>query len=140
MLSMKMESTVDGNNYISSLSRGGLWSPHSWVTSIAEVSELVFRKHTNTDRVTRLPVDIIVNEVLTSSFVKSLWCNILNNCDTEISKECQSLCLENIVKLFVTVRCFSFSRDIVNKYKLSERTERKKSLRRELKAASEKTI
>ena len=81
-----------------------------------------------------------MNEVLTSSFVKSLWCNILNNCDTEISKECQSLCLENIVKLFVTIRCFSFSRDIVNKYKLSERTERKKSLRKELKAASEKTI
>lgn len=134
MLSMK---TDNGNEYVSSLSRGGLWSPHPWVTSIAEASELVFRKHTNKDRVTRLPVDKIVNEVLTSSLVKSLWCNILNNCEVEISKECQSLCLENVVKLFVTVRCFSFSKDIVNKYKLSQRTQRKKALRKELKKASE---
>ena len=69
--------------------------------------------------------------------MKSLWCNILNNCDTEISKECQSLCLENIVKLFVTVRCFSFSNDVVNKYKLSQRTQGMKALWKELKKASE---
>ena len=94
MLSMRTDD--DGDKYISSLSRGGLWSPHPWVISIAEASELVFRKHTNKDRVTRLPVDKIVIEVLTSSLVKSLWCNILNNCDTEISKEYQSLCLKNI--------------------------------------------
>jgi hypothetical protein len=55
-----------------------------------------------------------------SSLVKSLWCNIIANCDVEITKECQSLCLENIVKLYVAVRCFSFAKDIVNKYKLSE--------------------
>ena len=89
----------------------GLCAPHSWVTSIGEVSELVFRKHTNKDK--------IVYEVLTSSLVKSLWCNIIENCDVEISKECQSLCLENIVKLYITVRPFSFAKDIVNMYKLS---------------------
>ena len=102
--------------FIALKSRGGLWSPHSWLVSLLEVSELLFRKHTNKDRVTRLPVDKIVIEALSSSLVKSLWCNIVANCDVEISKECQSLCLENIVKLYVTVRCFSFAKDIVNKY------------------------
>ena len=136
-LMSSMRTATEDNEYISSLSRGGLWSPHSWLVSVIEVSELVFRKHTNKDKVTRLPVDKIVIEVLSSSLVKSLWCNIVANCDVEISKECQSLCLENIVKLYVTVRCFSFAKDIVNKYKLIEGVQRKKALRKNLKKASE---
>ena len=134
MYSMRVE--TEGNDYISSLSRGGLWSPHSWMVSIAEVSEMLFRKHTNKDKVTRLPVDTIVNKVISSPLVKNLWCNIIQNCDVKISKECQSLCLENVVKLYVTVRCFSFAKDIVNKYKLGQGVQMK-SLRKDLKIASE---
>ena len=44
------------------------------------------------------------------------------------------LCFENIVKLYSTVRAFSFARDIVNKYKLLEKTQQKKALRKQLKA------
>ncbi len=33
-----------------------------------------------------------------------------------------SVCLENVVKLYVTVRCFSFTKDIVNKYELRDRS------------------
>ncbi len=65
---------------------------------------------------------------------KSLWNNIVEQCDIEVSKECQSLCFENIVKLYSTVRAFSFARDIVNKYKLLEKTQQKKALRKQLKA------
>ena len=78
-----------------------------------------------------------MNEVLSSALVKSLWNNILENCDTEISKECQSLCLENIIKLYIQVRCFSYAKDIVNKYKISEKLSRKKALRKELKKSEE---
>ena len=135
MYSMRTE--VDENEYIASLSRGGLWSPHTWLIRIIEVSEIVFRKFTDKERLTQLPVDKIVSEVLTSSVVKSLWCNIVSNCDVEISKECQSLCLENMIKLYVTVRCFSFAKDIVNKYKLKEGAQKKKGLRKDLKKSSE---
>ena len=101
------------------------------------MAELLFRKHTDKDNVTRLPVDTIVNKVITSSLVKNLWCNITENCDVETSKKCQSLCPENVVKLYITVRCFLFAKDIVNKYKLSQGTPKKKALRKELKIASE---
>ena len=47
------------------------------------------------------------------------------------------MCFENIVKLYATVRGFSFARDIVNKYKLSEKTHKKKALRKQLKVDSE---
>ena len=112
-------------------------APHEWIVRIAEVSELVFRKNTNKDNVFCLPVDTIANEVLVSPLVESLWSNIIPNCYLQISKECQSLCLENFVKLYVTVRSFSFAKDIVNKYKLSQHTQKNKALRKELKKASE---
>ena len=70
MSSMRQE--TEGNEYISSLSRGGLWTPHEWIVSIAEVSELVFRMNTNKGNVSYLPVDTMVNEVLASPHVKSL--------------------------------------------------------------------
>jgi DNA-directed RNA polymerase subunit N (RpoN/RPB10) len=38
--------------------------------------------------------------------------------------------------LYVAVRCFSFAKDIVNKYKLSEGVKWKKALRKDLKKAS----
>ena len=60
---------------------------------------------------------------------------MIQNCDVETSKECQSLCLENVVKVYVTVRCFSFAIDIVNKYKLSQGVQKK--LRKDLKIAGE---
>ena len=84
-----------------------------------------------------LPVDKVVEEVQTSSFAKSLWSNIVDQCALEISKECQSLCFENIVKLYSTVRGFSFARDIVNKYNLKEKTQKKKALQKQLKVDSD---
>ena len=129
-----MRQETEGNQYISSLSRGGLWAPHEW---ILEVSELVFRKNTNKEKVSCLPVDTVVNEVLASPHVQSLWCNIIQNCDVQISKECRSSCLENVIKLYITVRSFSFAKDIVNKCKLSRGTKKTKALRKELKKASE---
>ena len=68
---------------------------------------------------THHPVETMVNEVLSLATVNGLWDNIVDNCDSEISKECKSLCLENFMKLYIKVRCFSFAKDIVNKYKLS---------------------
>ena len=47
--------------------------------------------------------------------------------------------LRNIVKLYLTVRSFSFAKDIVNKYKLVEGAQHKIALRKELKKASEVT-
>ena len=96
-----------------------------------------FLGSTSKDRTIRLPVNKMDDEVLASSHVKSLWCNIVTNCDIKFSKECQSLCLENVVKLYLTVRGFSFANDIVNKYKLIESAQRKKALRKELKKAGE---
>ena len=134
LLSMKVP--TEENQYIFSLSRGALWTPNSWLIEIARSAKLCFRKHTKTSKSSMLPVDKIVEEVQTSSFAKSLWSNIVDQCELEISKECQSLCFENIVKLYSTVWGFSFARDIENEYKLKEKTQKKKALRMQLKVDS----
>lgn len=103
---------------------------------MAEITELCFRRQTKLSKPTSLPVDKVVEDVLTSPLAKSLWSNIVYQCDVEVSKECQSLCFENIVKLYATVRAFSFARDIVNKYKLLEKAHRSKALRKQLKVDS----
>ena len=84
-----------------------------------------------------LPVDKVVEEVQTSSFAKRLWSNIVDQWELELSKEWRSLCFENIAKLHSTVRGFSFARDIVNKYRLKEKTQKKKALRKQLKVYSD---
>ena len=135
MLSMRVDTEL--NPYIASISRGGLWSPHPWIVSIAEACELTFINNTDKEMMTHLPVETMVNEVLSLASVNGLWDNIVNNCDNEISKECKSLCLENFIKLYIKVRCFSFAKDIVNKYKLSLNASQKKALRKELKKNNE---
>lgn len=134
LLSIKVP--TEENQYISSLSRGGLWAPNSWLVQIVEITELCFRRQTKLSKPTSLPVDKVVEDVLTSPLAKSLWSNIVYQCDVKVSKECQSLCFENIVKLYATVRAFSFARDIVNKYKLLEKAHKRKALRTQLKVDS----
>ena len=81
---------------------------------------LFFKKHTKAGKLSSLPVDKVVDDQ-TSPRAKSLWSYIVEQSDVQVTKECQLPCYENIIKLYATVRCFSFARDIVNKYKLSEK-------------------
>ena len=132
-----MKVPTEENQYMFSSSRGALWAPNSWLLEIARTAELSFRKHTKTSKSLMLPVDKVAENVQTSSFAKSLWSNIVDQSELEVSKECQSLCFENIIKLYSTVRGFSYARDIENKYKLKEKTQNTKALRKQLKVDSD---
>ena len=134
--SLKLAETRD-DEYIQSLSRGGLWAPIEAIKSIAKMTELMFRKHLKSQKAVHLsvPTDEIVDQVLTTPDVKSLWESIIADLDSQVSNECSKLALENFVKLYVQVRSFSHARDIVNKYKLKEKALKKKALRKELKKA-----
>jgi hypothetical protein len=122
LLSMKVP--TEENQYISSISKGALWAPNSWLIDIARIAESCFRKHTRIGKPTSLPFDKVVEDVQASPSAKRLWNNIIEQSDIAVSKECQSLYFENIVKLYATVRSISFARDIVNKYKLQEKNKR----------------
>ncbi len=47
------------------------------------------------------------------------------------------LCLENVVKLYLKVRSFSYAKDYVEKYKIKGKEGRKRALRKNMKQSSE---
>ena len=133
LLSLKLAETEE-DDYIDSLSRGGLWAPNETIKTIAENVEITFRTHLKSQKSAQsIPTDKVVDHVLTMPVVQSLWESIIADLDSMISSECSKLALENFVKLYVRVRSFSHARDIVNKYKLKEKSSKKKALRKELK-------
>ncbi len=132
--SLKLEELKE-DQYIQSLSRGGLWAPNETIKNIAKRTEIIFRQHLKSNKSASVPTDKVTDQVLTTPEVKSLWENIIADLDSQISSECNKLALENFIKLYIQVRSFSYARDIVSKYKLKEKALRSKALRKELKSA-----
>ena len=131
LVSLKDEKSED--EFVASISRGGLWAPNSTLVSIFKIAELVFRKHCVCESEKSLPADKMLADVLSSPEVKSLWESATTNCLHPVSEECLNLCLENILTLYICIRCFSHAKDIINKYKLKAKQQKGKGLRTELK-------
>jgi uncharacterized C2H2 Zn-finger protein len=122
------------NTYIDTRSRGGLVTPCSDLVQILEVVEIVFRQFIaqQTSVVSTIPCDTLCNEALESPLLKSLWGNILLGCK-DLPKQTTKLCLENIIKLYIKVRSFSYARDYISKFKIKQKAAKSKALRKELK-------
>lgn len=123
------------NNYISARTRGGLITPCDDLVKILEIAEIAFREQVDKCNLTlrNIPIEIICNTTLSSPTVKSLWDNIVIACEPQPSSSTQKLCLENIVKLYLKVRGFSYARDYITKYRIKAKQVKKKALRKELK-------
>ncbi len=132
-----LKSSESANNFISARSRGGLVAPCEGLLGILEEAEISFRKHVGigdlTDTVRNIPVDIICVSTLNSPLVKSLWDNIVLDSGVEKSCSTQKLLLENIVKLYLRVRSFSYAKDYISKYKIKGKQTKSKAIRKDLK-------
>ena len=112
--------------------------PCEGLLGILEEAEMLFRKHVgigdiNTDTVRNIPVDMICFSTLNSPLVKSLWDNIVLDSGVEKSCSTQKLLLENIMKLYLRVRSFSYARDYISKYKIKGKQMKSKAIRKDLK-------
>ena len=126
------------NEYILSLSRGGLDSPCEDLIAIGFEIERTFRYKTVALDVTKpVPISELRTFILESPKVKSLWSNIIQECPYLISHDCSKVCLENITFLYLKIRAFSFSRDLINKNKKQNSSSNKKALRKTLQQKSE---
>ena len=125
--------TSEPNNYISAQTRGGLVTPSRDLVNILEITEICFRKHIdqNETALRNIPIETIVDLTLSSPIVKSLWDNIVS--EAQPSSCTQKLCLENILKLYIRVRSFSYARDFITKYNNKAKQLKKKALRTDLK-------
>ena len=128
------------NTYIEARSRGGLVTPSKDLLQLIEVVENIFREffQKQTDVVKSIPCEKLCNNALDLPLLKSLWENIMQDCSKETSKQRKKLCLENIVKLYLRVRSFSYAKDYISNFKIQKKAVRSKSLRKELKRKNEK--
>lgn len=134
-----LKSTECANNFISARSRGGLVTPCDGLLGILEEAEISFRKHVGCGDLTmrNIPTDMICASTLNCPLVKSLWDNIVLDSGVEQSCSTQKLLLENIVKLYLRVRSFSYARDYISKYKIKAKQTKSKALRKDLKRSKD---
>ena len=131
------------NTYIDvrSWGGGGLATPCKDVVEIVEIVDVIFRQFVTNqkDLLTKIPGDTLCNDVLKSPLLKSLWENILQGCDQDLSKQTTKLSLESIIKLYLKVCCFSYAKDYISKFKISKRLQRAKDRRKNLKGRMSQT-
>ena len=126
------------NEFISARTRGGLVTPCEDIVRILHEAEICFRKEVSkTDVIRNIPVDAICFSTIHLPIVKSLWENIVLSAGINPSCDINKLCLENIVKMFLKVRSFSYTKDYVTQYKIKHKQGKKKGLRKDLKQSSE---
>ena len=142
-LLQNMKSSGPSSSFISARTRGGLVDPCDDLVRIVEEAEICFRKEVSHSKLSlrNIPTENICQTTLKLPIVKSLWGNIMLSSGVDQSSSTQKLCLENVIKLYLKVRSFSYARDYVTKYKIKEKKLKKMALRKDMKQSStEKTI
>lgn len=135
-LLQNMKSTNQStSSFISARTRGGLVDPSNDLVGILEEAECLFRKELDKSKQTmrKIPTETVCNAALNSPVVKSLWDNIVLSSGVDPSCSTQKLCLENVIKLYLKVRSFSYARDFLTKYKIEQKQVKKRALRKEMK-------
>lgn len=129
----------DMSSFIASRTRGGLVNPSGNLVGILEEAEKTFRQQVCESKLIlrNIPVETICNSTLESPKVKSLWENIVLSAGVNTGSRTQKLCLENLIKLYLKVRSFSYARDYLNKHKIKEKKTRQKALRKDLKRSAD---
>ena len=107
------------NEFILARTRGGLVTPCEDIVRILNEAEICFRKEVNKTEVIRnIPVDTICFSTIQLPIVKSLWENMALSSSVNPSRDINKLCLENIVKMFLKVRSFSYTKGYITQYKI----------------------
>ena len=123
--SSENESSDPSNDWTKLASRGGLLTVKDTTYLVFHAMELVVRQFFRKSRINRLTpgaVDVIIEEIKQNEDVAFYWCMAAADMDERLA----TTLLHGIVKLWVTIRGFSFSSAWVELYK----QESKKSLQR----------
>ena len=126
------------NSFISARTRGGLVTPCDDLVGILEIAEVLFREKLNESEelLRKIPVENICISTINSPQVRSLWENIVMSADVNQSSSTQKLLLENVIKLYLKVRSFSYAKDYTTKHKIKGKQLEQKALRKDMKQSS----
>ena len=81
---------------------------------------------------------MIIKSLLSYCYVHEFYQNIFSSAQLKVNETIADDMLYSIVRLYIQVRAFSFTRDIVHKDRINNRkTKATKSLRKEIKTSSD---
>ena len=115
---------------IHSLDRGGLYAVTPECQALFRRAEKHFRIETNVTSVRRINIEQITRSLMEDKDVISTYNSIAENCSkTEGYKEIKHNLSHELFQLYLRVRAFSLAKDITDKFKLRNKSGKKKSLR-----------
>lgn len=115
--------------------RGGLWALNKTAVRIFEVCEEEFFTLTKGFKHS-IDVNEMVPDLCKDAIIKGNFKDLCRKTDSEIDKEIQSNVLEKLVQLYLRVRTHAIAKSIKEKFKIASKDSKKKSLRTELKRAT----
>ena len=122
--------------------RGGLTKVVDEAQEMFILAEQLFRKTTETEKhLKKIDINAMTEELLQDTKIISLYKAIIGTSDTnDLDNEVKVNLLENILKLYLRVRSFSFAKDITSHKKQEQRNLKfkTKALRNDIKKASGK--
>ena len=130
----KLENGCDSQKLVSSLSRGGLWSITEPAQKVFSRTEHYFRQSTLKVATTLQRVDIagIAKKSVSDSDVVSNYQTMVSNAELVPTKNISKDVLHSIVNLYIRVRSFSLTKDIIQDFKIKTKQAKSKALRKEI--------
>ena len=126
---------------MSKLNRGGLWFITDDMQSIILTAEKYFRKGTMLLQKHLIEFKLICQDITKDATVQLKWENICSSSEIRIDNHVKKDVLASIIDLYVRIRSFTYAKDIVQKFKLTQkRTGKDKSLRKNIKQSCDENI
>ena len=126
-------------NLVDAVNRGGLWKISYVVEQIFTIAELHFKEKLSGRRVAKIDKDGILGNLEKNHEVNALLAEWVCSSELEVSKDISADILHQVLVLYVTVRSFSFAKDVINKYKNGKKNSKSTALRTELKRAADES-
>ena len=102
-------------------------------------AEKTFRAHTSTPNIVRkIALQPMVDHLLFDTEVISMYNCLIENATLPLDFEVKNNLLENMLKLYLRVRSFSFARDVAGNHLYASRKVKTKALPKDIKKATDK--
>lgn len=131
------QNAKDCQKLISSLNRGGLWSPTKRAQAIFMEAEHYFRTYTcKPDQSKNIDINHVTQKCAQHPDVVSSFNATVSESSLPIDNSVSKDTLHCIINLYVKVRSFSLAKDTIQKYRIKQKQVKSKALRKEIQRAS----
>ena len=132
---LSQKSSFNQNDLVNTLTRGGLIEITDILTRIFETVESYFRSHVSKqlEKEKKTNLGEHVFHLKNRMGMKGKFHVIIERCEQDVSDEIASNFLEDILNLYLKIRCFSHSKDLLQHIKAKQKLSRGKAPRKGLK-------